>query len=73
MKVRIAVVIDDKGRWNAAGYGEPGKDYEHEAKDIAIDGMGEPDCEVEKLVWVEVEIEPPKVETIQGHVTETTG
>ena len=70
MKIRIAVIVDDKGRWNAAGYGEPGKDFGDQAKEIAIDGMGEPDCEVEKLYWIEAEVEIPKVETVQGNVTD---
>jgi len=64
VKVRIAVVVDAKGRWNAAGWfcGEGAAWDEGAILDAVYTGMEYPDGESlpEQLAWVTAEIPVPE-------------
>jgi len=63
VRVRIAVAVDAKGNWNAAGWGRPVA-KEQEAMDIAVDGVD--DGEVR--YWVEADLIVPRERIVSGNV-----
>jgi hypothetical protein len=67
-KIRIAVVMNSRGLWNAVG----SSDYtDDQAKGVAIDGQPYDDTgSPEHCMFVEVEI--PYPENVQGKVDETS-
>jgi hypothetical protein len=67
VRVRIAVVVDDKGGWNAAGWNSAGPQDDIGA---ARDGHN-PDHEIvsERVHFVEADIPIPEPTTIEGTVT----
>ena len=64
MKIRMAVVINDHGHWNALGY------YKWDDKktiEIAKEGLAEiSDCEA--VHFIEAEVPVPKSEIISGTI-----
>jgi hypothetical protein len=65
-KVRIAVVVQPDGNWNAVGWRDAGDD---EKRDAVLTFLEEVPGEI--VVWVEAEVPvPERVETtVQGTVT----
>lgn len=65
IRIRIRVCVDEKGNWNAAGWGGPGYGGGVEDDGIA-DGM--PGKSNESWYWVEADVPLPRVELVQGVV-----
>lgn len=59
VKVRIAVVVDAKGNWNASGWKNEHGEGEGEAMNICVDGVDDGG----RRFWVETELPIPKIET----------
>lgn len=69
VKVRIAVVVDEKGKWNADGWSHYAKDSE--AMTSAIEGLEEDGEGLEEggmmqQYWITADLEIPKVREIKG-------
>jgi len=70
VKIRICVVVDEQGKWNAFGYSAGGlsKESDDKSKEIALDGF-EDSKGVEMVYWVEAEVPIPTPTNIfQGSV-----
>lgn len=59
---RIAVCVDPKGNWSAAGWGDAEQTHHKEAMSSALDGVGEG----EARYWVEVELQLPTVPVVNA-------
>jgi hypothetical protein len=72
VKVRVAVAVDAKGRFQATGYTD-GDDEEvgNNALCFLSDATAD-DIASDHLVWVEADVPLPKVETVSGSVVEPT-
>lgn len=65
IKVRIPLVINEIGHWNACGWsGTP----EGELLDTALSGFDEEPSHAEAIYWIEALIPVPQAETIVGVV-----
>lgn len=62
IKVRIAVAVDPRGGWCAAGWGTDEKGDNKRAMDMALDGVGEG----EARYWVEVVLPLPSVPVVNA-------
>ena len=65
VKVKIALVIDENGVWNANGWSSDKPHHDEEVMDMAIEGVGDG----EARYWIEAEVDTPEVKTIAGTVT----
>lgn len=65
VRVRIAVAVDEEGRWNAAGWRSTNSDSL--MQDIAVEGMDSDS--IIALHWIEANIPLPIAEVIEGEVT----
>lgn len=66
-RIRIAIAIDENGKWNSCGWDSTAADHEKEMQSIALDG------ELNGAVaqyWIEVDVPLPEIQTLQGEVTQ---
>lgn len=66
VKVRIAVAVDRRGEWAAAGWSAYGGG---EPVDVLDGHLEELECG-ERFYWVEAQLEVPEVEVVQGETRE---
>ena len=75
VRVRIAVVVNQDGEWDAAGWDGPhAESYTDEPEGVASQSFDLDDTTV--LHWVEVDVPVPVVpvgETLEGSLSPTTG
>ena len=64
VEVRIAVAVDEAGKWNAAGWCEV---KPNEAMDMALDAFFEGDRSIAQY-WVTAELEVPETAEVAGKV-----
>lgn len=70
MKVRIALVVNENGHYNAVGWSGSDKDPvgDEVMMGTCVDGLEE--FGHEARYWVEVEVERPVVKVVEGQVEE---
>ncbi len=67
MKIRIAVVVDGGGNWNACGFGSATKKQEDiKLMSLALEGVVE---DGEARYWIEADVDPPKAHEILTSAT----
>lgn len=74
VRVRIAVVVDPSGKWNAVGYSKDG-DLNNvlgdDDMDFAIEGLG--DGSGESRFWITATLPVPEAATVEGEVSSLSG
>lgn len=68
VRVRIAVAVDPRGDWNAAGWdcSYPAEVYDRKAMEVACEGV----LDGSARYWLEADLDVPEVPTINAEVTE---
>jgi hypothetical protein len=67
--IRIAVAVNDRGEWSAAGYQTPHAVSEDQLKDIAWEGLDDYG-DKSHLVWITASIPIPEVEEVEALAVE---
>ena len=65
VRVRIAVAVNEQGKWNAFGYSSSSDENSKQLAFECLDGEG-----VESLYWIEADLPIPSPTIIEGTVTD---